>query len=299
MKPTEINKKIKILAFGEILWDIFGDKKEIGGAPFNFAAHTAKLGAECAIVSAVGNDELGSDALKKVKELEIRTDYITVSDRKTGFCRVTFDGNTPKYELVSGVAYDYIKKPTITEQYDAFYMGTLAQRSGYSRDTLMGLLREVNSKEVFFDINIRQKYYTKEIIEDSLNYTSILKISREEMGVFSELGISEFKDEKDLCRSLSAKYPLKLILVTLDKDGAMLFDCSKKEATYSKKPQSQVVSTVGAGDSFSACFLYNFLDGVPLDLCLDRAVTLSDFVVTKLGAIPDYKNNIINLIKNT
>ncbi len=278
---------MKILSFGEILWDIFGEKKEIGGAPFNFSAHMAKLGANVFMVSALGNDELGKSALDFVRKYGIHTDYIAVTEKLTGYCKVTLDGNTPKYDLVTGVAYDAIPCPDVTGSFDAFYMGTLAQRNTVSRSTLEKLLSSVNAKEVFFDINIRQNYYTKEIIENSLKLTTILKISREEMHIFTELGIADASSPEALCVSLSEKYPLKLILVTLDKDGAMLY--TKTGFLYSRKPESKVVSTVGAGDSFSACFLYNYLNGADLEACLDKAVTLSDYVVTKLGAVPEYE----------
>lgn len=288
---------MKILAFGEILWDVFETKKEIGGAPFNFAAHMAKLGADCYMVSALGMDELGIEAIKIVKQFGIKTDYISILDKPTGYCRVTFDGNTPQYELVKGVAYDFIPKQDINESFDAFYMGTLAQRSAVSEASLLALFEKINVKEVFFDINIRQNYYSREIIENSLKKATILKISREEMDIFSQLGIADTSNIEELCKTLSQKYSLKLILVTLDKDGAMLFDCKNKAAIYSRKPESKVVSTVGAGDSFSACFLYNYLNGVNPEVCLDRAVTLSDYVVTKLGAIPEYETSLLDNIK--
>lgn len=288
---------MKILAFGEILWDIFDTKKEIGGASFNFAAHMSKLGADCSIISALGKDALGENALEKVKALSIGTDYIGFLDKPTGICQVTFHENTPQYELVKGVAYDFIPTQNINDPVDAFYFGTLAQRSEVSQATLLTSLETLNTKEVFFDINIRQQYYSKDIIENSLKKTSILKISREEMGVFFQLKITDSDSIEELCKTLSATYPLKLILVTLDKDGAMLFDCLKKEFMYSRKPESKVVSTVGAGDSFSACFLYNYLNSVSLEQSLDRAVTLSDYVVTKLGAIPEYEEELLKKIK--
>lgn len=288
---------MKILIFGEILWDVFGDKKEIGGAPFNFAAHLTKLSADSYIVSALGNDELGKEANEKINELGINSDYIKFVDKPTGYCKVSFEGNTPNYNLVSGVAYDFIPYQSINGEFDAFYMGTLAQRNDVSRETLNSLLKNHKYKEVFFDINIRQNYYTHEIIENSLRHTTILKISREEIGVFSSLNICPTDDIQKTCSALSEKYHLKLILVTLDKDGAMFFDCKNKNAVYSRKPISKVVSTVGAGDSFSACFLYNYLEGKKPETCLDRAVTLSDYVVTKLGAIPEYNQGLLKQIK--
>lgn len=281
---------MKILVFGEILWDIFGDKKEIGGAPFNFAAHAAKLGADVYMVSALGNDELGKDALSFARKYGIHTDYVALTEKPTGFCKVTLDGEKPRYELVTGVAYDAIPCPEANSTYDAFYFGTLAQRNPASRAALEQLLDRVCAKEVFFDINIRQNFYSKAVVENSLKRTTILKISREEMQVFTELGLADASSPEKLCLSLAEKYPLKIILVTLDKDGALLY--TKKGFLYSRKPESRVVSTVGAGDSFSACFLVNYLNGADLEVCLDRAVTLSDYVVTQLGAVPEYEEGL-------
>ncbi|PKM61739.1 MAG: hypothetical protein CVU97_06865 [Firmicutes bacterium HGW-Firmicutes-21] len=288
---------MKILAYGEILWDIFGDKREIGGAPFNFSAHMARLGADCYIFSALGRDKLGDEAIDKVRQFNISSDYISFLSKPTGCCNIYFEGETPRYELTPDVAYDYIPFLHIKESYDAFYMGTLAQRSEVSAFTLSEILKEVKVGEVFLDINIRQSFYTHEIINNSLKSTSILKFSREESKVFSALGIADDNNIDALCSSLASKYPLKIILVTLDKDGALLFDCSRKSIIHSHKPMSSVVSAVGAGDSFSACFLYNYLNGAELQTALDRAVTLSDYVVTRLGAIPEYEQDLLEQIK--
>ena len=279
---------MKLIVFGEILWDIFDDEKKIGGAPFNFAAHCAKLGMDVDIVSAVGNDELGNKAIAAVKKLKVNTKYIQTVDYKTGHCLVTLHNGTPSYNLVENVAYDNIPVPEkLRLAADAFYFGTLAQRNAKSKETLEKLL-DGNYKEVFFDINIRQNYYSAELIDNSLKHATILKISREEIGVLDIDGAPE-----KICELLRAKYTnLKLIIVTLDADGAFIYDTKSKNIIYSPKPVSKVVSTVGAGDSFSACFLSNYLNNVPLQECLKRATLLSDYVVTRLGAIPEYPEDL-------
>ncbi len=279
---------MKLTVFGEILWDIFGDEKKIGGAPFNFGAHCAKLGFDVDVISAVGNDSLGIGAVNAAKEIGVNTKNIQTVDFETGHCLVTLNNGTPSYNLVQGVAYDNIPLPDEScFTADAFYFGTLAQRNKESQETLKALLKGTY-KEVFFDINIRQHYYNDEMIDFSLKNTTIFKISREEIGV---LGISGTPE--DICRILGKKYKnLKLILVTLDKDGSLLYDVLRDKIIYSPKPVSKVVSTVGAGDSFSACFLSNYLSGISVEECLVRATLLSDFVVTQLGAIPDYPNDL-------
>ncbi len=279
--------KMKITVFGEILWDVFDSERKIGGAPFNFAAHTVKLGGDAQLVSAVGKDELGEAAIEAAKALGIKPDSISVIDKPTGYCKVTLNDGTPSYNLVQGVAYDHIPMPSEKCDGKAFYFGTLAQRNEASAKTLSRLL-EGDFDEVFFDINIRQNYYNDQMIDHSLKSATILKISREEIEV---LGIEG--DEQTICKELTKRYSnLKLIIVTLDKDGAFVYRCESGEVIYSPKPQSKAISTVGAGDSFSACFLCHYLEGESIEDCLYKATALSDFVVTQLGAVPDYTNEL-------
>jgi fructokinase len=263
---------------------MFPDEKKIGGAPFNFAAHAAKLGAESYMVSAVGSDENGTDALKEVERLGIKRDYIHV-DRKyqTGYCAVTLNDGKPSYDLVRDVAYDHIPDVCPRGKFDALYMGTLAMRSPDSRRTFEKILKYVDTKEVFFDVNFRGSFYTRELVNTFLKETTILKISDEEIGFFGK------RDHINVLLDISKNNPkLKYICLTLGKDGALVYDCRNKTVLYSDKPKGAVVSTVGAGDSFAACFLVSLLSGKSVSASLDRAVILSDYVVTQLGAVPDY-----------
>lgn len=275
---------MKILSFGEILWDVFPDEKKIGGAPFNFAAHSARLGAESYLVSAVGADENGADALEEAKRLGIRCDYIATDRRyKTGYCAVTLENGMPKYDLVTDVAYDHIPDVLPSGEYDALYMGTLAMRSPDSRRSFEKLLKYVKRKEVFFDVNFRGSFYTRELVSAMLAETTILKISDEEIGFFGN------RDHVNICFDLAKRYKkLKYICLTLGKNGAMIYDCKNRVVLYSDKPKGKPVSTVGAGDSFAACFLTSLLSGYAIEKCLDRAIALSDYVVTQLGAVPEY-----------
>lgn len=278
---------MKILTFGEVLWDLFDTERKIGGAPLNFSAHLAKLGATVSFVSAVGNDSLGQVTLEEVKRMNIATDHIAVlNDRETGFCKVTLTDGHPSYNLARHVAYDYIPYPDIAaDSWDAFYFGTLASRLPESRKTRDLLLSSVKAKEVFFDINIRGNDWSYDDLISVLPYVTILKMSREEMHVFGS------DRETEISKKLFEDYTnLNLIIITLDKDGAVVFQRNK---TYtSEKPKSKVLSTVGAGDSFSACFLYNYLKKYPISVCLERAILLSDYVVTQLGAVPDYPKQL-------
>ena len=273
---------MRTVVFGEVLWDIFGKEAHIGGAPLNFAAHTAKLGGDVSLISAVGRDELGDRALEIINDFGIDASHVSRVDLPTGVCNVTLSDGTPNYELVTDVAYDAIPLPKREALGDALYFGTLAARDLRSRTTLQKLLQNP-WREVFFDINIRQNFYTREWIDTALSHATILKISREEIGVLNLPGSCE-----EIAQAVLNKYSnLQVVIVTLDKDGAFAM---KRGGTllYAPKPQSAVVSTVGAGDSFSACFLHHHLLGTPLQKTLECACTLSDFVVTRTEAIPEY-----------
>ena len=275
---------MKIISFGEILWDVFGSERTIGGAPFNFAAHAARLGAESYMVSAVGNDANGRDALAEAESLGIRTDYISV-DRvhRTGECSVTLSDGKPKYELVPDTAYDHIPQTLPRGGFDALYMGTLAMRSPDSRRAFETLLKYVPRREVFFDVNLRGRFYTRELINALLKDTTVLKVSDEELPFFGK------GDEISVCLNIAGSFAnLKYICLTMGPKGAAVFDCASKTVFCSEKPQSKPVSTVGAGDSFSAAFLCSLLEGRGIPECLDRAVKLSDYVVTFMGAVPEY-----------
>lgn len=283
---------MKILSFGEILFDIFGGEKKIGGAPLNFAAHCARLGAESDMVSAVGKDKEGKEALELVSALGVGTKYIeTVKKIPTGYCEVTLDENgAPSYYLAPGVAYDNIPCPKIKEEYDALYFGTLALRDEKSRESLFKLARTVKAKEKFCDINIRQDYCTSDILESCLKTATILKLSREEMSVFGKdslIATAEY--------ILSVYTNIHTVVITMDSDGACCF--TRTGRSFAKANHAQAVSAVGAGDSFSAAFIVNYLSGEKLQVCLNRACLLGSYVVTQLGAVPDYPDELLSQIK--
>lgn len=284
---------MKILAFGEILWDIFGGEQKLGGAPLNFITHCTRLGAQTQIISAVGKDTLGKQALDMVKMSGVGTDYIeTLKKIPTGYCEVTLDENgTPSYYLASGVAYDNIPCPKrIDKDYDALYFGSLALREEKSMESFLKLVSKGVAKEVFCDINVRQDFCTGEILETCLKNATILKFSREEMEIFGKVSLIATAEY-----ILSVYTNIHTVVITMDADGACCF--TRKGRWFAKSPESEVVSTVGAGDSFSAAFLVNYLAGEKVSVCLNRACTLGSYVVTQLGAIPEYPEQLLAQIK--
>ena len=287
--------KLDILVFGEVLWDVYEEEKILGGAPFNFAAHMVRHGSECRLISSVGDDKLGRSAVRRLDRLGVARYYVKTVELPTGTCTVTLKDGLPEYDLVCPAAYDGIPYPEgVIKKADAFCFGTLAQRGEKSRETLFALLEGGSYREVFLDINIRQHYYSREIIEKSLEYTTILKISREEIGVLSQVGlVSPGLDEIGICRALAKRFPgLKIIAVTLDKDGALAYETESGKVTKGPEPYGEVISTVGAGDSWSAGFLSEYLRGKPLADCLSRANRVASFVIGQLGAVPEYPKEL-------
>ncbi len=291
---------MKIISFGEILFDVFVHASVIGGAPFNFVAHACAQGADGYLVSAIGDDELGRDAIAEMKKRGVRTELVTVSSLPTGRCLVALDAHgVPSYNLVTG-AYDETVLPEAAKKiakdgYDALYFGTLAQRGEQAKKALYELISLGGYREAFFDINIRQSYYSREIIESGMTAATILKVSREEAGVFSELGISSLTGE-ELCRALAADYELRQVVMTLDSDGSMVYDKKTDTVTYSQKPRARVVSAVGAGDSFSATYLTSYLRGEPTEISLAKATAVSSFVVECTETIPKYPKELREFI---
>ncbi len=281
---------MKILSFGEILWDVFPKERFIGGSPLNFAAHLAVMGEKVYMLSSVGKDSLGKDALDYLAGKNIGLDYVSQSDYPTGQSIITIDDkNTPSYNLLSGVAYDYIPFYNDLADFDVLYFGTMALRSQYNRETLNKLL-EHKFKEIFVDINIRPPYYSKEAIDFAAKNATIIKISFEELPVVADLtNITEKDDYKAFAKELQARYTnLRCVLITLGDVGAYALDCARDTDHFRPAVRANAVSAVGAGDSFSAAFVHKYINGEDIDDCLEFATKIAAFVVENCEAVPDY-----------
>lgn len=279
---------MKILSFGEIIWDVFPDKKCIGGAPFNFAAHAVKQGAEAFLVSAVGEDGLGKTALEKVEKYGIRADYVTKNAKATGACRVSLDGNgTPSYNLLSDVAYDYISTQSVSGEFDALYFGTLALRGKHNREQIAGILRSCKFTQVFCDVNIRPPFFDAESVKLCCESATVIKISSEELPIVQAL-LYEDKgfDESELMKRLANDFAnLKLIIITKGDKGSVVYETGVEKTYFLPIKPVSVVSAVGAGDSYSAAFLVEYLKGADVMECMKKASAVSAKVVQKKGAI--------------
>ena len=287
---------MKVLSIGEIIWDVYTDtgKKCLGGAPLNFAAHCVLRGADSGLVSAVGVDELGKEALKEVVGYNVQP-FIDFAEKPTGRCVVTLNENkVPQYRIEKDVAYDdvqvekYIDK--VREQgYDACAFATLIQRSGKVREQIKRLLSEVSFKEIFCDINLRKDNFDKESIEFCLSNATVLKISVEEEPILREIGMYALKEAnaENICREICKKYKnVRYLLLTDGGNGAYAYNAKKQKLLFEKSIPVKVASTVGAGDSFGAAWLCARLSGKDEEECLQEAVAWSAFVVSCYESIP-------------
>jgi fructokinase len=282
---------MKILSLGEIIWDVYPDKKCIGGAPLNFAAHMALLGNESFLLSAVGGDELAAPAMEALEHFGVRCDLVrAVSDKATGKCLVSLnDRGVPSYDLQTDTAYDYLSADGVTDGFDALCFGTLIQRSEQNVKVIRDVLAKRTFSHVLCDLNLRKPFYNREALLLCAENATILKISREELAEACLLLLKKkISAPAPAARALSAAFGnLKLIIITLDSDGAFVFDTREKRSYFSPAKASRVVSTVGAGDSFSAAFLSSYAADGDINKALDNAISLSSFVVSRAEAIPE------------
>ena len=269
----------RVVSFGEILFDVIGGVPYLGGAPLNLAAHLRKQGAETTLISAVGNDPLGRDALEQIGKLGLDTGTIAVLDGfPTGTVTVLLDERkVAAYDFAMDTAYDHIPVPGFDTEVDLFCFGTLAQRSPESRGTL-ARLRKMLDCLFFYDVNLRQDFDSKEIIEESRYSADIVKLNEDEFPVLAAMfGLPDDPEE------LRRRFGLQMVLLTLGPEGCDLY--SSGGVIHSPAVPVKVVSTVGAGDSFSAAFLYHYLTGSTLNEALTAGNLLAAKIAGQKGAI--------------
>ena len=282
---------MKLLSFGEILFDVFGDTATLGGAPLNVAAHYRQLGGESSIISAVGNDELGERALDEIENLDVDSSMIEMLDgTPTGRADITLHGKDATYEFNYPAAWDRIEvDEDALERYadgSILCFGTLALRSTASFMALEDVLGTTSPEEVFVDINIRKDFYSDGILGFCLDNATILKVNADEVGIITDLvGIDE--DTEALFSWLQEYTAVERLIVTRGKDGSDLH--TSEGLIHEGCSEVKVVDTVGAGDSLSAAYLFfRFEKGLSDAEALHKATAVADFVVQNKGAIPHY-----------
>ena len=278
-----------VAGIGELLWDVFPTGKRAGGAPANFVYHAAQFGAQGYAISAVGDDALGRELLKELDDNRIA--YLCEKvPYPTGTVQVTLNNGQPSYEIVENVAWDHIpltdQAVQVLSRADAVCFGSLALRHADSRKTILTLLDHVPQTALrFFDVNLRQHYYSKELIEQLLGKANIFKINDDELPVVAEL-FGLCGGEHEQCRALLEKYHLHYVVLTAGEKYSTIY--GRTELSRMDTPRVKVADTVGAGDSFSGAFVAGLLAGKTLRAAHEQAVKTAAFVCTKTGAWPAY-----------
>ena len=280
--------KNTVVGLGEILWDVFPERKALGGAPANFAYHVSQFGFNGYAVSAIGNDLLGKEILKSLEEKELNY-LIEQTDFPTGTVKVQLDGRgIPSYEITENVAWDNIPFTTrlenLAKNTTTVCFGSLAQRNEVSRATIHKFLDLMPADSLkVFDINLRLKYFSKDIITTSLNKASALKINDEEIVKIAEIFELQGTDE-ELCQQLLDKYKLKFLILTKGTRGSYVL--TPYEKSFLATPKVTIADTVGAGDSFTAAFVASYLNGRSIAQSHQLAVEVSAYVCQQHGAMP-------------
>ena len=283
--------KQSVIGIGEALFDVLPEGKKLGGAPANFAYHVSQFGIESCAVSAKGDDELGKELIAELDVHHLNYQIETV-DYPTGTVQVSLDANgIPAYDIKEGAAWDNMPfTPALEEKAKnctAVCFGSLAQRNEVSRNTIHRFLDTMPNEEgryKVFDINLRQGFFTKEIITESIKRCNILKINDEELITISRLFGYPGIDLQNKCWLLLGKYNLKMLILTCGVNGSYVF--TPGEVFYIETPKVEVADTIGAGDSFTGAFVASILRGKSVREAHELAVKVSAYVCTQNGAMP-------------
>jgi fructokinase len=284
-----------IVGLGEALWDVLPDGKKLGGAPANFAYHAAQFGLDTIAISALGEDKLAEETIDALKEHNLnylmpRVPY------PTGTVQVTLTGDgIPTYDIKENVAWDNIpltdEMLEVAKNARAVCFGSLAQRNVVSRENIHKFLDATPDDCVkIFDINLRQQFYTKEVIKESLKRCNILKINDEELVLIGRMFGYPGLDIENKCWLILGKYNLDMLVLTCGTNGSYVF--TPGQMSFQETPKVEVADTVGAGDSFTGSFVGSILNGKPVPEAHKTAVQVSAFVCTQNGAMPEVPDRL-------
>lgn len=289
-----------VVGMGEALWDVLPEGKKIGGAPANFAYHVSQFGLPSRVVSAVGSDPLGREIVENFTSKGLNH-LIEEVPYPTGTVQVEIDpAGVPQYDIKENVAWDNIpytaRLEALAGQTRAVCFGSLAQRNVVSRDTInrfLDAMPQTADSLVVFDVNLRQGFYTKEILCNSMKRCNILKINDEELVTVSRMFGYPGIDLQDKCWILLGKYNLRMLILTCGINGSYVF--TPGNVSFQPTPKVEVADTVGAGDSFTAAFIASLLKGKSVAEAHALAVRTSAFVCTRKGAMPELPPDLRSL----
>lgn len=294
----------EVVAIGEVLWDLLPSGKVLGGAPCNFGYRLTELGHSVAVVSKVGQDELGEELLSGLQKLGVPTQWIQQDEiNPTGVVEVELneEGN-PRYTIIPGVAYDFIEYTDelerIATKCKVICFGTLVQRSPVTRDTLYRLLDKATQAEKVLDINLRKACYNRETVEESLRRATILKLNRSEVTeLYRLLGLKE-GSSRQFAETVMSEYGIHTVLITLGEEGVEAYNRDGEYIT-AKAYKVTVVDSIGAGDSFTAGFVSKLLSGASLEECCQFGNATGALAATRKGGMsPIGKREIVSLLED-
>lgn len=295
-------KKFVTVGFGELLWDIFPEGRQLGGAPANFAHMTSLLGDDGIVASRVGDDELGTQAIKRLEQLGLSTTYIQRDTaHRTGVVHVRVDDKgQPSFEIAEPVAWDFFEWipqwVALAKRVDAVCFGSLAQRSSQSRRATSEFLRHIGPGTTrIFDVNLRQSYFSREVLADSAKSADILKLNHDELPVVAREFGQPFHSEELAAEWLLAEFGLKLVCVTRGARGSLLV--TERARNEHVGILTNVADTVGAGDAFTAALVYHYLRGATLREMNEGANLMGSWVASQTGATPEKDQARIDIIR--
>jgi fructokinase len=280
-----------VIAVGEILWDLLPAGRELGGAPANFIQHARSLGADAALVSRVGDDDLGREAVARLRARGVATDLIQ-EDREapTGTVGVEIrPDHQPRFTIHEGVAWDRLAVEDAAlaamRAADVVCFGSLAQRTAGGAGAVRRLVAAARPGALrIFDVNLRPPFVQKEVVEASLGLANVLKLNDQELPVLAGmLGLAG--DEGEQLEALVNRHSLRLVALTRGGQGSLLLG----EGGRSERPAVavNVADTVGAGDAFTAALALGLLRGCPLDETNRLAAEVAAFVCSRPGGAPE------------
>lgn len=279
-----------VVGLGEVLWDMLPEGRKIGGAPVNFAYHAGQFGIDTMAVSAIGNDKLGEDTISEMNGKHLNHIFPSVP-YPTGSVQVKLDEKgVPAYDIKENVAWDNIpftnEIESVARSCRAVCFGSLAQRNAVSRNTIRKFIESTPDGCIrIFDINLRQNFYTSNVIHDSLELCNILKINDEEIMLVSRMFNYDSSNIENVCRTIMEDFSLEMVILTCGTKGSYIF--TKDDVSFMPTPKVNVADTVGAGDSFTGSFCAAILRGLPVAEAHKKAVEVSAYVCTQNGAMPE------------
>jgi fructokinase len=284
-------EKFTTIGLGELLWDLFPDGRQLGGAPSNFAYMTSLLGDEGIVASRVGADALGAETKGRLARMGLNTEWVQLDTAHlTGTGRVQVDAEgQPRFAFAEPVAWDFLEWTpawqVLAERADAVCFGSLAQRAPDSRRSIQAFLKAIRPETVrVLDANLRPPFYNAEVVSESARNADILKLNNEELPVLLDLLGFRFADEESAARRLLEAFQIKLLCVTRGAKGSLLLTQQAKDE-HPGIP-TEVADTVGSGDAFTAALTYHYLRRAPLATMNEAANRMGSWVASQTGATP-------------